>query len=51
MNTPLVTVITSYYNDQAFLKDAIDSVLAQTYKNKVITLLEIKFKFKRKVAK
>lgn len=39
MNTPLVTVITSYYNDQAFLKDAIDSVLAQTYKNWELILI------------
>ncbi len=33
MQKPLVTVITSYYNDQSFLADAISSVLAQTYTN------------------
>lgn len=31
--SPLITVITSYYNDQEFLADAISSVLAQTYTN------------------
>lgn len=30
---PLITVITSYYNDQDFLADAIQSVLSQTYQN------------------
>ncbi len=33
MQTPLITVLTSYYNDQDFLADAISSVLAQTYTN------------------
>lgn len=28
---PLLTVVTPYYNDQAFLAEAIESVLAQTY--------------------
>lgn len=31
--TPLITIMTSYYNDQNFLADAISSVLAQTYTN------------------
>lgn len=39
MNTSLITVITSYYNDQAFLNDAINSVLAQTYKNWELILI------------
>ena len=30
---PLVSVIISYYNDKAFLADAVKSVLNQTYKN------------------
>lgn len=33
MQAPLITVLTSYYNDQRFLADAISSVLAQTYTN------------------
>jgi len=32
-NAPLITVTTSYYNDKAFLKDAIQSVLSSTYTN------------------
>lgn len=32
-SAPLVSIITSYYNDQEFLADAISSVLAQTYTN------------------
>ena len=33
MQKPLITVVTSYYNDQDFLADAISSVLKQTYTN------------------
>ena len=33
MQKPLITVVTSYYNDQDFLADAISSVLNQTYTN------------------
>ena len=33
MKKTLVTILTSYYNDQEFLADAISSVLAQTYTN------------------
>lgn len=33
MQTPVITVLTSYYNDQDFLTDVISSVLAQTYTN------------------
>ena len=32
-DSPLITVLTSYYNDQEFLADTISSVLAQTYTN------------------
>ena len=32
-DSPLITVLTSYYNDQEFLVDTISSVLAQTYTN------------------
>ena len=31
--TPLISVIMNCYNGEAFLKNAIDSVYAQTYKN------------------
>jgi glycosyltransferase involved in cell wall biosynthesis len=33
MNTPLVTIITVTYNSSKYVRDAIESVLAQTYKN------------------
>lgn len=33
MTKPIITVMTSYYNDQDFLADAISSVLSQTYTN------------------
>ncbi len=40
MNTvPLVSIIISYYNDQSFIKDAISSVLAQTYANWELILI------------
>lgn len=32
-NTPLVSVVMSVYNSQAYLKEAIDSVLSQSYTN------------------
>ena len=32
-STPLISVIMNCYNGEAFLKNAIDSVYAQTYKN------------------
>ena len=30
---PLISVIMGVYNDQRFLKEAIESILCQTYKN------------------
>ncbi|KAB7881210.1 glycosyltransferase [Poseidonibacter ostreae] len=33
MNNPKISIITSVYNNQETIKDAIDSVLGQTYKN------------------
>lgn len=33
VNTPLVSVVMSVYNSQAYLKEAIDSVLSQSYSN------------------
>lgn len=32
-STPLISVMIPYYNDKAFLADAVESVLNQTYKN------------------
>lgn len=37
--TPLVSVFIPYYNDKEFLKDSIESVLTQTYKNFELILL------------
>lgn len=36
---PLISVVIPYYNDQSFLADAINSVLAQTYKNWQLILI------------
>lgn len=36
---PLVSVFIPYYNDEAFIKDSIESVLNQTYKNFELILL------------
>ena len=33
MENPLISVVISYYNDKAFLADAVKSVLGQTYQN------------------
>lgn len=38
-NSPLVSVFIPYYNDEKFLKEAIESVLNQTYKNFELILL------------
>ncbi len=38
-NQPLVSVFIPYYNDEKFLKTAIDAVLAQTYTNFELVLL------------
>lgn len=37
--TPLISVVIPYYNDQSFLADAINSVLAQTYTNWQLILI------------
>ena len=39
MNTPLVTVLMPVYNGGAFLREAIDSVLAQTYTDFVFLII------------
>ena len=39
MNKPLVSVFIPYYNDKEFLRDSIESVLNQTYKNFELILL------------
>src|SRR5574344_864950 len=42
LETPLFTVFIPYYNDKAFLKDTINSVLNQTYENLEIILFNHK---------
>lgn len=37
--TPLVSVVISYYNDEKFIKDAVESVLGQTYCNWELILI------------
>ena len=39
MNTPLVTVLMPVFNGEAFLREAIDSVLAQTYTDFVFLII------------
>ena len=39
MNTPLVTVLMPVYNGEIFLREAIDSVLAQTYTDFVFLII------------
>ncbi len=38
-NNPLVSVFIPYYNDSKYLRKAIDSIFAQTYKNFELILL------------
>ena len=40
MNNPLISVIIPVYNVEAYLPKCIDSVLAQTYENLEIILVE-----------
>lgn len=39
-NRPLVSILISYYNDKIFLKECIESILAQTYTNFELILLD-----------
>lgn len=40
MNTNLVSIITPSYNSKSFIKETIESVLSQTYKNWEMLLVD-----------